>query len=248
MPYGINEELIPTLNSLGNFEGYDQDFWSCHERALWGIAHLRYYHPGCRTALALGTRLVPKDEAHSLIVLWDGSTDVWAYYDPEMGLHKEEYFEATKVVPFPPPSQSKNSEAIPGFEQFSKRSNSFLILNPTYDTSEGDKVKSYLNKLRNKIDDFKTPQNVNDSVFKSKYVVHDRVLLECMKIRNRFRKFPIGVAYGMITMSIEQGKEPTKMEYSVLALWEKPNASPKYWGLRRGDLSGIEFVPSVVIV
>jgi hypothetical protein len=53
------------------------------------------------------------------------------------------------------------------------------------------------------------------------------------------------MAFGIGTLNNAQ------LDYAVLALWNGPNTSPIYWGLRSGDLRNkpdFKFVPRVVIV
>ncbi len=253
-PYNVTKEVLPTLQSL-NFGDYDPSFWSCHEMALWGIAHIRYNHPGCRTAIALGTR--SPNEAHSLIVLWDGAGNDWVFYDSagKQGnqILLDNSFEATKIVNFPPPGIGSDASSVPGFGGFQISDTGFLVLNPTYSTDKKPEVMKDLDDLSNRIKSkecFSAPPGVNQDFFKGMFLLHDRVLLECMRIRNKYKQFPIGMAFGKATFKKGELAGKTS-EYATLILWDGPNNPPILWGLVAKDLkneSGLAFVPRVVIV
>lgn len=250
-PYNIQKNIEPTLGKV-DFGGYSTDFWSCHERALKGIAHLRYYNPGCRTALALGERGVK--ELHSLVVIWDAGGNEGKYYDttgvPENRIIED--FVGTKIVNFPPPGVAANSEEVPGFEKpkFRKMENGFLILNPTYEIDALANFMKELNALSDKIaaeKNFPAPAGVDQNIFDAYFKgAHDRVLFECMKLREKFKHFPIGMAFGELTTP---GKGSS--DSATLVFWKGSNSPPIYWGLRRKNLADMKdwkFVPRVVIV
>ncbi|MCX6677353.1 MAG: hypothetical protein NTU95_05345 [Methanothrix sp.] len=258
VPYNIQGEVLPTLGKL-DFGVWDADFWSCHERALKGIAYIRYKYPGCRTAIALGLR--GKDD-HSLIVLWDGAGNDWHYYD-STGINgntilSNDEFTGTKIVNFPPPGIANNSGDVPGFGGFQKKDTGFLVLNPTYTVDDKANFMKALNALSDQIASdhinkkkYPAPAGVNQAFFDGHFVVHDRVLLECMKLRETFKKFPIGMAFGKLTF--KKGKDAGKaFDYATLVFWNGPNSPPIYWGLNAKNLinkvADLEFVPRMVIV
>jgi hypothetical protein len=253
-PYS-SDEVKSTLDSLGDYRGYDYNnlFWTCHERALYGVAHARYNHPGTKIGIALGTRFDNgKELAHTLIVRWAGMNDNWVFYDPQKGEHRieEHYFEATKLLPFPIPGLIKHAGPAPGFDQFKTVQSGCLTLVPHYDPdTKKNEVMNHLvdftRRFSNKTTDFKIPNNVADK-YPNYYLRHDRVLWECMKIRYDFQGFPLGMAFGKTTLS---SGEP--YDDAVLVLWVGPNKAPTYWGLGKGDLSkfeDIKFEPRIVIV
>jgi len=260
-PYNLEKEVLPTLRKSINPNEYNEAFWSCHEMALWGIANIRYQHPGCRTAIALGKR---GDVDHSLIVLWNGSGDDWVYYDsaaedPGRPILTDDDFKATKIVNFPPAGIGSKSVGVPGFEKFQKKNTGFLVLNPDYSVDALAGVTKDLNALSDQIasdiknkKNFPTPAGVTEAIFKKHFVVHDRVLLECMKLRKKYRdtKFPIGMAFGKLADK-KDAKSVKTLDYATLAYWDGPNKSPIYWGLVVKDLKdrkNLDFEPRVVIV
>jgi hypothetical protein len=239
-PYG--SEASMTLDGLGDYCGYDfaNLFWTCHERALYGVANLKYRHPGIRAAIALGTR-TSDGKPHTIIVFWKGEDIV--NYDPEKGALASGDFRATKIVPFPVPGKGKFVKAVPGFESFGQVGKGYLILAANYDAdARKNEVKNHLENLAVRIglgENF-LPKNADVDKYNQYFPVHDRVLWECMAIRNKFRGFPLGMAFGELPVN------GVVRDAAVLVYWEGGNSAPVYWGLKSRKL--VNFKPRIVIV